>query len=54
MERKEKVPESFLEYKREKVRRYYFGEDDEGDFKDIKKSIVQSYKQYLLNKLKNK
>ena len=28
--RKEDMPMSYMDFKRENVRRYYFGEDDEG------------------------
>ena len=30
-----------------KVSGYYFGDDDEGDFKDLKKNISQNFRRFL-------
>ena len=29
------------------VKSYYFGEDDEGDYKDLKRNIALSFKKFL-------
>lgn len=36
----------YLELKRRKVDRYYFGSDDEGEVKDLRKNIAASFKKY--------
>jgi hypothetical protein len=36
----------YLEYKRRKIDRYYFGSDDEGETKDIRKNISVSFKKF--------
>lgn len=36
----------YLELKRRKVDMYYFGSDDEGEVKDLKKNISTSFKKY--------
>ena len=38
---------SFLDYKIGSVENSYFGEDDEGDFKDLKKNISSNFKRFL-------
>jgi hypothetical protein len=42
-----KKPKNYFDYKREEIRSYYFGDDDDGDFKDLKRNIQQSFKKYL-------
>ena len=37
----------FLEYRRRKVDKYYFGSDDEGEQKDLRKNISTSFKKFL-------
>ena len=37
----------YLDFKRRKVDRYYFGSDDEGEVKDLRKTISTSYKKFL-------
>jgi hypothetical protein len=37
----------FLEYKRRRVDEYYFGSDDDGDAKDLKKNIASSFKKFM-------
>lgn len=36
----------FLELKRRKVDGYYFGSDDEGETKDVRKTITNSFKKF--------
>lgn len=36
----------YLELKRRKVDLYYFGSDDEGEVKDLRKNIATSFKKY--------
>ena len=38
--------QNYLEYKRRKVDGYYFGSDDEGDIKDLKKNVSASFKKW--------
>lgn len=37
----------YLEYKRRKVDKYYFGSDDEGEVKDLRKIISTSFKKFV-------
>jgi hypothetical protein len=37
----------FLEYKRRRVDKYYFGSDDDGECKDLRKNISTSFKKFM-------
>ena len=37
----------YLEYKRRAVAEHYYGSDDEGEAKDIKKNISTSFKKFM-------
>lgn len=41
-----KPASNLLEYKRRKVDAYYFGSDDEGEIKDLRKNISTSFKKF--------
>ena len=48
----QKIPKSYFDFLRQDIRGYYYGDDDEGDFKDLKKNISQSYKKFQqMNKM---
>jgi hypothetical protein len=38
---------NFLEYRRRRVDKYYFGSDDDGEQKDLKKNVSASFKKFL-------
>jgi hypothetical protein len=37
----------YLEYKRRRVDKYYFGSDDDGDAKDLRKIVSASFKKFV-------
>jgi hypothetical protein len=37
----------YLEYRRRRVDKYYFGEDDEGEVKDLRKLVSASFKKFV-------
>lgn len=42
-----KIPTNYFEYKLTLIKNSYFGDDDEGDYKDLKKNVSQSFKKFL-------
>ena len=42
-----KIPTNYFEYKLMMIKNSYFGDDDEGDYKDLKKNVSQSFKKFL-------
>lgn len=44
------IPKTIFEYKAAELKSYYFGSDDEGQSKDLRKNISLNFKKYQQNK----
>jgi len=45
-----KSPKDIFEYKARELQLYYYGSDDEGDAKDLKKNISTNFKKFQIMK----
>ena len=43
----QKMPTTYFDYELMMLKNYYYGDDDEGDYKDLKKNVSQSFKKFL-------